>query len=89
MNRGVEVESSTMITELSDIILSEEGVDTTQCDQLEPKILIDSDGQHYKIEMPPESDTEMVGGKIDASNFYKMNYVDGATIWVSENNVNE
>lgn len=84
-----EVESnSTMITELSDIILTEEGVDGSQSDQLETKILIDSNGQHYKIEMPPETESD-VAGKIDSGNFYKMNYVDGATIWVSENNLNE
>lgn len=74
-----------MITELTDIILTEEGVDGSQSDQ---KILIDSNGQHYKIEMPPEAEGE-TSGKIDSGNFYKMNYSDGATIWVSENNLNE
>ncbi|KAG4072939.1 hypothetical protein HA402_006619 [Bradysia odoriphaga] len=91
-NRGSvtqEVESSSMITELSDIILTEEGVDGSQSDQLESKILIDSNGQHYKIEMPPETESD-IRGKIDSGNFYKMNYVDGgATIWVSENNLND
>ncbi|KAJ6639102.1 Zinc finger protein [Pseudolycoriella hygida] len=82
-----ETESGSMITELSDIILTEEGVDSGQSDHMEPKILIDSNGQHYKIEMPPEGEPE-VAGKIDAANFYKMNYVDATdtTIWVSENN---
>lgn len=76
-----------MITELSDIILTEEGVDGSQSD-LESKILIDSNGQHYKIEMPPETESDGQG-KIDTGNFYKMNYVDGETIWVSENNLND
>lgn len=77
-----------MITELSDIILTDVGVDGSQSDQLGTKILIDSDGQHYKIEMPPDTESDI--SKIDPGNFYKMNYVDGAaTIWVSENNLNE
>lgn len=81
------VESNSMMTELSDIIVTEEG------SQSETKILIDSNGQHYKIEMPPEllpeADSE-IDGKIDSGNFYKMNYVEGgATIWVSENHSNE
>lgn len=80
-----EVESNAMIT---DIILTEESVEGSQSDQLEPKILIDDNGQHYKIEMPPETESE-IQGKIDSGNFYKMNYVDGATIWVSESNLNE
>lgn len=83
-----EAESSSMITELSDIILTEESVEGSQSDQLEPKILIDSNGQHYKIEMPPDVESD-IPGKIDSANFYKMNYVDGATIWVSGNNLNE
>lgn len=74
------------MTELSDIIVTEEG---SQSDQLETKILIDSNGQHYKIEMPPEMLPDSESGKIDSANFYKMNYVEGATIWVSENHSNE
>lgn len=76
---------------MSDIILTEEGVEGSQSDQLEPKILIDSNGQHYKIEMPPEMEPAESNqiAKSEAGNFYKMNYVGGATIWVSENNLNE
>lgn len=89
------MESSFTITELSDIIQTEEGVEGSQVDQIEPKILIDSNGQHYKIEMPPETDpsdeTNSLHESIknDVGNFYKMNYADGSTIWVSENNVNK
>lgn len=72
---------------IADIILAEESVEGSQSDQLEPKILIDDNGQHYKIEMPPETESE-IQGKIESGNFYKMNYVDGATIWVSESNLN-
>lgn len=75
-----------MITELSDIILTEEGV--VDGGQSEAKMLIDCNGQHYKIEMPPDAEAD-IAGKIDSGNFYKMNYVDGATIWVSENALNE
>jgi len=81
------------ITELSDIILAEESIEGCP-DHLETKILIDSNGQHYKIEMPPETDVGESSGegnhvKNEVGNFYKMNYGDGSTIWMSEHNLNE